>query len=291
MNRRPPGTAKEQALRVLTHVIGSGSIRPLLLTLCLLVSLGWFTDSLFEWLADLGDFLNDGKAPSAGWLPLQRVVGVVVFPMLLIWLLLQAKKARERLRPRIVEDDNPPQACGLILFLSVLNDQKAKEIEEALALIDGMEGFRERFGDTPWRMPLEAIHHHRGRLRVLGLIPSSAIRERPGSIGQLPLFQRLLDRLSLDIELVTPGHRDTRFSRGLDFERDVEHLSEATELLYRHFRSEKGLSAADILIDVTGGQKPTSVAGAAVALAEGRRVQYVSTVDYRPRLYDVSYEG
>jgi hypothetical protein len=51
----------------------------------------------------------------------------------------------------------------------------------------------------------------------------------------------------------------------------------------------RGLRASDILIDVTGGQKPTSIAGAAVALAEGRCIQYVSTRDYRVRVYDVTY--
>jgi hypothetical protein len=50
-----------------------------------------------------------------------------------------------------------------------------------------------------------------------------------------------------------------------------------------------GLNARDILVDITAGQKPTTIAGAAVALAEDRRFQYVSTRDYRVVTYDITY--
>jgi hypothetical protein len=44
------------------------------------------------------------------------------------------------------------------------------------------------------------------------------------------------------------------------------------------------------MIDITGGQKPPSVAGSAVALEkEGRRIQYVSTRDFKIRSYDITY--
>jgi len=45
----------------------------------------------------------------------------------------------------------------------------------------------------------------------------------------------------------------------------------------------------DVLVDITGGQKVPTVAGAAVALADGRHFQYVSTHDYQVRTYDVTY--
>jgi hypothetical protein len=43
------------------------------------------------------------------------------------------------------------------------------------------------------------------------------------------------------------------------------------------------------MIDITGGQKVPGVAGAVVALGEGRRFQYVSTRDYGVHTYDVMY--
>ncbi len=57
----------------------------------------------------------------------------------------------------------------------------------------------------------------------------------------------------------------------------------------------RGLPIQEILIDVTGGQKPNAVAATAVALAEGRRIQYVAkdpgTGAYRVKVYDVTYDA
>jgi hypothetical protein len=46
----------------------------------------------------------------------------------------------------------------------------------------------------------------------------------------------------------------------------------------------------DTMVDITGGQEVPTVAGAAVALGEGRRFQYVSTRDYKVRTYDIMYQ-
>lgn len=79
---------------------------------------------------------------------------------------------------------------------------------------------------------------------------------------------------------------------GIDFN-DVERLTHATD--DAHYLLEKaGLRQRDILIDVTGGQKTNSIAGAAVALAEGRTIQYVAyereQQSYQIIAYDVTYD-
>lgn len=51
----------------------------------------------------------------------------------------------------------------------------------------------------------------------------------------------------------------------------------------------KGHGSRDILIDITSGKKVSTVAGAAVALAEDRQFQYVDTTDFRVRTYDITY--
>ncbi len=42
-----------------------------------------------------------------------------------------------------------------------------------------------------------------------------------------------------------------------------------------------------MIIDVTGGQKPTSIAGALMTLYYDREFQYVSTQNYKVKSYDV----
>ena len=46
-----------------------------------------------------------------------------------------------------------------------------------------------------------------------------------------------------------------------------------------------------MIVDITGGQKVTTVAGAVISIIEGRRFQYVSTHDYKVRTYDIAYEN
>lgn len=84
---------------------------------------------------------------------------------------------------------------------------------------------------------------------------------------------------------LTPQESD--YAQGVDFE-DAKQLVEAIELAHDLLRA-RDIAAYDILIDITGGQKPPTVAGAAVSLAEGRRFQYVSMHDYKVLTYDVTY--
>jgi hypothetical protein len=174
--------------------------------------------------------------------------------------------------------------------------------------------FRRKFCDS-WRIPLEAIAYHAearsgaaaGRLREVIVIPSA---DRAGAAGvtsgtyhDLPLFCQLLETLRNSTPMMSPfsvrGLKDLLdtcgvqllpardYSAGVDFESAlamVNALTDAYDALTRLDFPDK-----DILVDVTGGQKVPTVAGAVVALAEGRRFQYVSTHDYLVRTYDVTY--
>jgi len=78
------------------------------------------------------------------------------------------------------------------------------------------------------------------------------------------------------------------YALGVEYEspREIEEaVNIAYEACYR-----LGIRDHDILVDVTSGQKPASVAGAVVALGVNRRIQYVSTHDYRVRVYDVTFD-
>jgi hypothetical protein len=69
----------------------------------------------------------------------------------------------------------------------------------------------------------------------------------------------------------SPGKATVAYGQGVDFE-DPKELVDAVEAAHDLLRA-RGIPSYDILIDVTGGQKPCTVAGAVVSLAEGRRFQ------------------
>jgi hypothetical protein len=143
-------------------------------------------------------------------------------------------------------------------------------------------------------MPLEAISRHLSRLKKIIVIPSCDDPLHPekkdGTFRDLSDF-----RLTLKWLLPAPEKIEIRdvteppFDRltGVDFER-LQDLVNALDEIIDWLRA-GGTKEYEIMIDITGGQKVPGVAGAVVALGEGRRFQYVSTRDYGVHTYDVMY--
>jgi hypothetical protein len=74
--------------------------------------------------------------------------------------------------------------------------------------------------------------------------------------------------------------------RGVDFEA-AQDMVDALDTIYKSLNAD--YKDNEIMVDVTGGQKPPAVVGAAVALEDYRLFQYVSTRDYKIRSYDITY--
>jgi len=281
---RAPGAAQERAHRVFQQLLGGHGVVTTLAVIAVLAGLGWFTDAAFEWITDLGHWLEGDSVKH--WLPAHRLIAVGIFVLELVVLWGLASGARRRYRPRVGSETSPAQVKGLILFLSNLTPAQAEGLDTLADGLADIADFRARQGDINWRMPLEAIAYHHPRRREVIIITS----EGPGgSNQQSALFRRVVSACfaGAPFRLRTIGGLDSRYGAGLDFE-DVDRVSQATDDAYESLRS-AGLANADILIDVTGGQKPN-----AVALAEGRRIQYVAcdrgTGQCHVCVYDVSYD-
>jgi len=222
------------------------------------------------------------------WGPFARPVPLVVF-FVLFWV--GVRRARSRVAPKVVDQTADIQPCKvLLLFLSppgkdepnlpaLLNDAYIKGRISDRAV-------RERL-QASWRMPLEAVAAHVRRLRKVVVIPSSG---RSGTAGKAPLFRDLLLHLlpnqeSVEILDVT-AWLGAPWDKGVDFE-DLKAL--VNVLIAIESRLEK-TPPYEIMIDITGGQKPPTAAGTAIALGEGRRFQYVSTLDMTVRTYDLIYD-
>lgn len=169
-----------------------------------------------------------------------------------------------------------------------------------------------------WEMPLRAIRHnlglpHRPILNQVILIGSDR-EERPhagpgggerfGSVFQAGAFEQLLRRYGelehvqvqllvratglREHQLIRPSAFDGSLHRGFDFE-SFDQLADALlDLL--DILAREGVPEHHLVIDLTGGQKPTSVAAAAVTLNRAVETQYVRTnPDYEVIGYDIVF--
>jgi len=217
------------------------------------------------------------------------ILGVLLFLFILALVYFGIRHIASAMKIRVLQDDNPPTCKVLILFLSpVGGDRTTAENITRGAIPATIEnpGDRQSF-KASWRMPLEAIAHHMTRLEKVIVVPSAdSPGKTDGTYRDLDLFVGTVKKMCGDNgpELLSPKDLGLNSEHGVDFE-TAEALVSVLESIYARLR-EKGYPDYEILIDITGGQKVPTVAGATVALDVGRRIQYVSLRDYHVRVYD-----
>ena len=240
------------------------------------ITFSWFGSSLYALLD------TDGLMRDWGWAPFLALVGMAGF-----W----ARKAGGEIHVSVHQNDCPAKVRGLILFLSLpgrgktLEDLQAKVAAGTSARIDNQ--FEMPSGS--WQMPLEAIDYHCGRLQYVVVIPSANTPdkdEQDGTIHHVDLFEATVKRMR-QAAGVTCLRLPDKYGDGVDFE-DARALVAAVEAAYAVLH-DQGIDRDNAVVDITGGTKVATVAGAAGALADDRRFQYVSTRDYRVRSYDITY--
>lgn len=129
-----------------------------------------------------------------------------------------------------------------------------------------------------WQQVLRALERHRGRLRRVRLIGST-----DGSFDQLASCARLLRRYA-------PGVEVEPFGRAVDFENFRDLVTVIREVIRDELAAK--IEPRDMVVDVTGGQKPASAAAAAVTLKSRVRFGYVQTNPrYDVKCYDVVFEA
>ena len=267
----------KQARKIVHIVLGSASNWQIMLgVIALVISLGWFTDNLQDIFE--GDFK---------WVNLGAWFTLLVFPSTLFAISIWARKISDDLYLHISQDDNPPKMQAMIVFLSPVGRDE-EWLERNVTNIDWgcmtEKSYRERFQGS-WRMTIEAIAYYMDRLRMVIVIPSEDSRVREdGSFRNVDLFKETVNKLlpvgcSINIDVREP----------VDYE-DADVLVVRLQKVYADLYQE-GFNDRDMIVDITGGQKVTTVAGAVISIIEGRRFQYVSTHDYKVRTYDIAYEN
>lgn len=266
----------------------------------LYLSLGWFEAALQEFLSkQLDDRLGTRLSELTGIVIEGHWVLGLIFPALLVFFLLRFRRFRESAIIRLVADEHPAGAKALILYLSPFGQKRSDGQPADPAEIQGdiadLPARKKLTG--PWRMPIEAIWYHLDHksLEKVVIIPSADDdRGMKGTFRDFEHFRALVRRITaraaphLDVRAVHELLDDDEFRNGIDFE-NGEALLTATSKVWSALEA-SGYKARDILIDITGGQKVTGIAGAGVALHDGRVFEYVSTRDYGVRTFDFIYE-
>ena len=172
----------------------------------------------------------------------------------------------------------PEKKKVLILFLSPVRGR-----EEDLALLKELSF--QAVDSSPfrsWEMPLRAVAYHAEKLEKLIVLTS------PQSSQQFPLFKRLLTSFFKENLRLLPILERAEEVRVNDFE-DIEEVFGALNAIYKRLVKE-GYKDKDVMLDVTGGQKTVSIAGAFMTLYRGREFQYISTNDKENiKSYDVEF--
>ena len=284
MDRRPPKLQKEYLFEVARSVLSSVKWKT------------WQVGFIaLSYLALLNLFSNSVYDLSRGQFHCSQLLIVAVFSLVSIYILQRAEEAAARVNLNIVQIENPPPRRALILFLSPPGKEGEEWLKEPKDEIFGEireEEARKKVRGS-WRMPIEAIAYHLDQLDRVVILPSSdAPGREDGTFRELDRFRETVRWLvgpAKSFPLVSSRELGLPEDKGVDFEnaRDlVDALNRAFFWLY-----EQGLEDHEILVDITGGQKIPTVAGAAVALGERRQFQYLSTRVYKVRAYDITYQS
>ena len=254
-------------------------------------------------VSQFGIFFKDGKAAAisglvillislvSGWIPdgfseilsaiffegnLLKGVVQLVFGLSILFTLIYCAHRFSKEGEFEVYTDTPEKKKVLVPFLSSIgkktNGDLMKEIEQLE--VDSFE----HLNSSPlrsWRMPLEAIKYHLPKLEKIVVITS------PESSEQLDAFKKLVQKFFV-------GHPLSIEEKKVPSFENVKELFRALNEVYRSLKDEDKYRDKDVIIDITGGQKINSIAGAFMTLLySNREFQYVSTNSFEVKSYDV----
>jgi len=250
-----------------------------------------FTHAVHGWLAH--------ELHLSEWLI--ALSSLVLLVLLLAGLATLIKKQVNRLPLEVVMTDAPPPSRCLIALLSPAG--KLKSVADGLSTeaLRDLNGLRD-FG--PWAMLAHAVAHHAPRLERLILVASrdrsSTMADGPSKLSppsaschDLELAREFFVRVAAAHQVRTTGEalrvesaydlapEEFKAPLGIDME-DVEETSSVLNaLLQKLSKDKKPVAAGEVVLDITGGQKPATLAAALLALVKGRKFQYVSTESYK----------
>lgn len=140
----------------------------------------------------------------------------------------------------------------------------------------------------PWQQILRAIRPHLSKLERIWILGSPDAVGSPGSAGEMEECIRWLESYA-EIRCQIRGGPDGHV---VDFENYELLESKLRQVIQEEKEFPGSNDDRRIVIDITGGQKTTSVAAAAITLNSDVVFQYVQTnVPKKPIIYDITYDN
>lgn len=217
------------------------------------ITAGWIGDISREWI-------SERSPPDDAWLLAASTLALIFFT----WILF--KHGRRYLPARVLRyQESPPPRKAMIATIS--DCRNLKELDGAFIVTDAEKGAVPLSGsleaDTgtnsnlprwSWQQTLRGARANRPALRRILLAGS---RDASGQPAQIALCRRFLESYFPAVE-ITATERTAAFE-------DIEEVMDMLRHAIRQLNDE-GYADKDIIIDCTGGQKPTSIAAALVTL-------------------------
>lgn len=260
---------------------------PWIIAAITVLSANWAADAFLETFS----VWWRGNRGAISW---PRITYIVFFILMVRWLYVQ-RKAFFRPHTRHLSNEPAERRKHLVLFLSNLASgfEKTGGVPERLRIskdirrdIQELEMLKK--SNPPvrwsWEMPLRAIEHHLGTLESVTLICSRESLSQANLFLNIcrhydqlrPIIFYVLAQRNRRSELICPSSSVVIDShQGFDFE-SFDELSQAMSILLREFRRQ-AYSEDEIMIDITGGQKPTSIVAASITFNLKVKAQYVQT--------------
>ncbi len=244
-------------------------------------------------------FLDISKYLSKERLIFGRILKItfIVFFFCMAYLWYRQRNTFFRPRTRyLASDKKPGKRKHLVLFLSDINDglleshgipqefKLSTDIHADIQMFNRLKRGNTSIYRWSWEMPLRAIEYHCESLESIAFICSNR------SIKQLHFFLNICRNYEQLKNIIYYTQRDNSNTlsqlsadtvidnlSGLDFE-NFDQLSRSLSIVRSEFKK-KCYQDQEIMIDITGGQKPTSVIGAAITFNLKIKAQYVQTND------------
>lgn len=266
----------QEAEHGLRQVFGSLRFWDALIVTLLVVTLGWLTDSTYNFLLTWAL----AKLPVAA--PLRQVAAwvLLILPFFLLFFFARWKLQAKEAAPLLQQVDNP-QVEGLILFLSRPRENEVENFRQVNATLrdgGGRDGISGVVG--PWKLPLVTIE--RCTTAKALLVIDSAGKE--GSRVVREEFLQLLGRLlpNRKFEILKPEDLVPECAGGIDFF-DVHRLAADIPKLATALQARLHAKPEELLIDIMSGTKAVTTAATIAGSRLGLLLNFVD-----PRTYEVS---
>jgi len=252
-----------------------------------------------SWAADAlsGDELFVYWFPCLG--EYRRETAFFTFLIFIVSFLLLFKYRKDFLAVRGLSQHACTPHAGLIILLSSPNKVPSKKFPMSIDLrnenkvelqgksltddIKALEECKTNNDYWNWEQLLRGIKEHQNTLKYVYLIGSKETKRIPASFD-------FLDHAKAIIRQYCPNITFLKEVEPIDFENFNELVDKIAAAIKK--LKEEGINEKDIIIDITGGQKTASIAGAAVTLSSNVTFQYVQTDDpWKVQVFDVTVQS